>query len=679
MRKRLTLEPQIIQYLIDHGSSPIDILIKSLHKKTGVVEEKIEIRIKKMTKQKKLILNGKYVSLKTNTKEESDRKYDEVFELGPIKLARKGRTISLQSQWKEEEHEEFVRITQEKLPELKKDLEDKFQTIEELILKNFDPLDVLAYVSAKNLLADPETYTESSFQGKQLFPEIIQNIVLKNKIEKYGTETNRDNISQIDGHLSDLFSKLINYITADTLVRTDLTPVEKDIYVRVLFNFLMLRGDAYPQHYKQITLKLFSQIKDILAPKGFTIEQYWSTLEELWRQIQYNYNEPPKRLFEEHSKFVEFAREEEKKRTSPREIIEKFKADFASRKKEIDPVLSKLTDLLLKGSFEIEINNRTNQKLLDLLSMNFGDNRDWSSPLDKSDIAIKPIIKINDKYYCFLVVHLGRNVIQIIESILSDKEKQQIKYSDIKGNFFEEKALKLLDDLIKGETYHNLKYPKGNEIDGIIVLNDLVFLIEIKGRKRRIVAGVSDVLKLTKEDFEAHINQAFEQTKKALNYINSKDMVEFKDEKGIVVLKLQKDVIKKIYLINVTLENFSDLSLNLNLIKSWDSNLIKGKQYPWIVSIYDLLVINELLEKQTNAFLKYLDERIEVERKNNLQAIDELDFFGYFLDHGSLAKEKDLKNVKSPLIHGYSEKIDRWYSYLRGEVKSAEKPKLKTL
>ena len=679
MRKRLTLEPQVIQYLIDNGSSHIDSLVRSLNKKTGVAEAKIDFRIKKMAKQKKISLSGEYVSLKTTLKEESVKHYDEIFELGPIKLARKGRTISLQAQWTQKEHEAFLRITREKLPEMKRELERKYQTIEKLILENFDPLDVLAYVSARNFLGDPETYTESSFKGIQLFPEIIQNVILKHIIEKYGTETNRDRIHQIDKHLPDLFSKLTNYIMADTLVRTDLTPVEKDIYGRVLLSFLMRRGDAYPQHYKEIALGLFSEIKDTLESKGFTIEEYWSMSEELFRQIHYNYNEPPKRLSEEHSKFIKLASEEEEKGTSPEEIIGKFRADFASRRGELDPILSKLTELLRKGSFEIQINDKINQRLLDLLSMTFGDNQGWRSPLDKSDIAIKPVIRANDKYYCFLIAHLIRNAISIIESILSEREKQQIKYSDIKGHFFEEKALKLLGELIGGKTYSSLKYPKDNEIDGIIALDDLVFLIEVKGKKKRIVAGVSDVLKLTKEDFEAHITEAFEQTKKALDYINSRDRVEFKDEKGTVVLKLQREAIKKIYLINVTLESFSDLSLNLNLVKAWDPDLIAGNQYPWIISIYDLLVINELLEKQTDPFLKYLDERIKVERENDLQAIDELDFFGYFLDHGNLAKERSLKNLKSPIIHGYSEKIDRWYSYLRGEVGQAEKPALKTL
>jgi rhamnogalacturonyl hydrolase YesR len=63
---------------------------------------------------------------------------------------------------------------------------------------------------------------------------------------------------------------------------------------------------------------------------------------------------------------------------------------------------------------------------------------------------------------------------------------------------------------------------------------------------------------------------------------------------------------------------------------------------------------------------------------SDLQTTDELDLLGYFFEHGDLRKEEYLKDVSGGLfIHGYSEKIDRWYSYLSGEVKSAEKPMLK--
>jgi len=64
-------------------------------------------------------------------------------------------------------------------------------------------------------------------------------------------------------------------------------------------------------------------------------------------------------------------------------------------------------------------------------------------------------------------------------------------------------------------------------------------------------------------------------------------------------------------------------------------------------------------EKQAGVFIEYLDERIEIAKNQDLQALDELDLFGYFLEHGNLTKEKSRATVKSPIIHGYSEKIDR--------------------
>ena len=116
--------------------------------------------------------------------------------------------------------------------------------------------------------------------------------------------------------------------------------------------------------------------------------------------------------------------------------------------------------------------------------------------------------------------------------------------------------------------------------------------------------------------------------------------------------------------------------MDINLIKSWDSDFIKGSEYPWIVTVYDLIVISDLLEKDKNGFINYLNERRTVARHSSLEAMSELDYFGYYLDYGNLKKLKKLKPATSVFIQGFSEEIDRWYSYLRGEVKYAEKPAL---
>lgn len=629
-----------------------------------------------MVSKGELLVRNEMVSRISSSEIQRDHKYDETFELGPITLGRKGNIVSVKSEYKKKDIEETRREAKKQLPLVRIDIEEGLKEIERLILEAYDPLDVVAYLSSKNMLIDPEADTESSFEGKQLLPEIVQNIVLKNDLKKY-TGGERKDIDKFHELTSNLSLKLNAYLFIEALAREDLTLAEGEVYFHVVSSFLWVRGDAYPQHYREVSLELFSKINNVLKNKGYTIEEYWATVDEIDRQIHYNFNEPIKKLRLEHARFIEFADDEMKKGTNPREIVGKYRQDAAERIKSLQSDLKKLSEIALKGSFEIEIKNEINQKLVDSLSMEFGENRQWTNPLDKSDIAIKPIIRADEKYYCFLTPHLIRNVIPIIESQLTQSDRENTAYSDIKGDYFETKTIQLLNKMIRGKAYLKLVYPKGNEIDGIIVLDDIILLIEAKGKKKRIIAGVNDVLELTKEDFIAHIAEACNQTKRALEYIQSKEEVEFRDRNGTVTLKIRKDKIRKFYQINVCLDNFSKLALDINLVKAWIPDVIKTKDYPWVVSVYDLIIISDLLEKETAAFITYLDERLKVAEISSPEALDEIDYLGYFFENGSLDMPRDLKTANSTLIIGFSEKIDRWYSYLRGEVAGAERPVLK--
>lgn len=142
-----------------------------------------------------------------------------------------------------------------------------------LILQDYDPLDVLSYITTENMLIDPETDTESSFQGKQLLPEIVQNIVLKNDIEKY-TGSNRKGIEKFDELTKNLALNLNNNLLTEALSRDDLSLAEGEVYFHVLSTFMLVRGDAYPQHFKEISIELFSKINESLKAKGYTIEEY---------------------------------------------------------------------------------------------------------------------------------------------------------------------------------------------------------------------------------------------------------------------------------------------------------------------------------------------------------------------------------------------------------------------
>ncbi len=453
-----------------------------------------------------------------------------------------------------------------------------------------------------------------------------------------------------------------------------MTFAEGEIYYHILANFLLVRGDAYPQHYKEISFELFSLINELLTKKGFTIEAYWQTVEEIDRQIRYNFNEPNKVLIQEHKKFLKFVDEEIKKGLQPEEILAKYRTESREKLKQLDPILTKLSEIALKGCFEIEVNEKINQNLLNIFAMSFGDSK-WSFPLDKNDSVIKPVIKNGNRFYCFITPHLTRNSISIIENQLTADEKKS--YSDIKGTFFEKKAIETLNRMVLGDAYYGLKYPKGNEIDGIIKRNNVLFLIEVKGKKKRTIAGVEDILSLTREDLRAHVLSAFDQTNRALEYIKSKPEVEFRDKDSNIILRIKQNEIEKIYKIVVSLEEFAKLTLDMNLVRAWIPEDVKSSEYPWTVSIYNLLIISDLLEADPDGFIKYLSERLQVAENSAIDAVDEIDYLGYFMEKGDLKKTREMSAGDYVQIIGFSEKIDRWYSYLRGEVENADKPSRK--
>ena len=66
-----------------------------------------------------------------------------------------------------------------------------------------------------------------------------------------------------------------------------------------------------------------------------------------------------------------------------------------------------------------------------------------------------------------------------------------------------------------------------------------------------------------------------------------------------------------------------------------------------------------------------------VAKSSSLEAIDEIDYLGYFFENGNLDRLKKVEAATLVMIHGFSEEIDRWYSFKRGEIENAEKPVLK--
>lgn len=664
--------------LLDRRNYHKDELIAETKRISGAEEHKIESRLKKLIDSDKIYLyDGDTIS--KNSPFEVSETFDERYDYESVTLARKGRVTYIIPKLDSKKQKEKIDRIKLNLPEFKREVAHLLTGIENLIIQSFNPLDILGHTTIFNLACDPETYAESSFKGKQFFVELLHNVVLRHNFNEFPKESDFTKLDELKRLLDNYWIKFNNLIMYEIVAEDNLSDNEKDVLFYTLTHFLFERGQAYPQHIKEIAEELFSKTDQVLLKKGFTIKDYYSTLKEIGNQIDLNHSKVsdfPSRLKEEHDEWLKFLEINLGMGKPLQEIIFEYRQKIHVNREDLLRSHKEFAKIIEspKNIFEIKLNENINKSLLDNLAIGFNSNYNWFSPYDISSVPLKPIIKVEGKYYCFIIQHLIRNVMPIIESLLPYDEERN--YSKIKGDYFESKTLELIKNILPtAQIYSKLEYPRRTELDGLVIYDDNLFLVEVKGKKRRCIACAQDILKMTKEDVQEQINKPFEQSKRALEYIKSKEISEFRmKEEGITISVKEKDF-KNIFLINVTADSFSEFTTNLNILKSWDQTLLVGDIYPWNVNIYDLLVVTDLLENP-NDFIDYISERIRLSKNIDIRAIDELDYLGYYLENGSLTKDKETGNsLVPPMVVGFSENIDRWYSYLNSEVGSAEKPR----
>lgn len=190
MGKRRKLEPHIFRHLGEKGNTRLDLLINYLNKETGVSKDKIKFRIEKLASKGELSIKNNIVSRVVNSRRSKDQTFDETYQLGNIVLGRKDNLVSIESKLGAGDIKDFRKNAKKNLPSVKRDFGNKLKEIEESILKDHNPLDVLAFITTKNLLTDPETYTESSFKGNNYFQKLCKisfsRIILENTLDQIG-------------------------------------------------------------------------------------------------------------------------------------------------------------------------------------------------------------------------------------------------------------------------------------------------------------------------------------------------------------------------------------------------------------------------------------------------------------------------------------------------------------
>ncbi|MGJ5667833.1 hypothetical protein QLG13_08185 [Rhodococcus aetherivorans] len=324
----------------------------------------------------------------------------------------------------------------------------------------------------------------------------------------------------------------------------------------------------------------------------------------------------------------------------------------------------------------------------------------------RSPLRMQPILRASDGTYAVphdaLLVHAIR---ERVEVALKTDNVAWTAYQVHRGNYLEQATISLLAAHLPGnKTDAGFKYlvpdnetqcapeqyTKEVEGDGLIVVDDVAIILEAKAvaLRPRSRTGLAGPLW---QDLRRMVTVAAEQSDRMRHRILHDGGLRLIDGSW-----LNLNHIREVHTIAATLDDLSGIATVTHQLVT--AGLLTEANIPWIVSLHDLRVINELIERPAELLL-YLRRRTDPELTKRIRTADELDYFMYFLS-GDLYVEPDpdvrrreLPNLATitgeqrrryrqqsgtvELRESLTDEIDRWYLGQVSEYhREVDKPRL---
>lgn len=477
------------------------------------------------------------------------------------------------------------------------------------------------------------------------------------------------------------------------------------IKLRVMGDTLHVRGNGYDSHIIEVYKETFAPHNDFLQKfYGFNSEDIYNAIRRLDILVaskignaygsSLSYDRLMEWMNEKGNEVIDKEMEE-----TGKPFIQQFTTDNPDLYDASTPYSVSAVSLdYIKGYsrlFWVIPKDEIEQNIFDLLSHEFGDNSTFLQgkfagfPLGDSIIYTKPLIKVDGRFYCFSVNLAFRNIFNITANLLQsadavyyDNQFKNNTSPNSRDNYIEIKVKRLFEKLLPSvQFYHSLDYEimengisKKPELDILGVGTDTLYIIEVKAgelnkkHKRGAILGLKDRLKET-------VNEGSYQCYRAEKFIadNPTPTFSYIDNNQRKNLKIDQGKNYQIVKISVTYEHLSDVSVNLKyLIES--GVLSPTYKWTWIVSIYDLMIFADLIESEDD-FKEYLQYRLALYERDDIEFYDEIDILGFFLGNNfPLPAQKKGERI---MMLSFKNAIDTYYTRKDVGLPNAIKPKRK--
>lgn len=625
--------------------------------------------------------------------------------------------------------EEIKAMYQEVFAKISKDRDRYFIWIKEEIdkviemINAYDKIYVLGGLATKLIRATPTPYSHflENYQGtdkKEVNEDLLEpddeiELLLEYAMS-IATATENKNKGKIPSEaaiqaIRDQLSR-IKYNMGMWEISADIPEGgnESDHWLRtnIIAESINVRGNGYQTHIIEIYKELYAPFNDFIKElHQFDADDLLTVLLRL-DSLVFSKIGNPFGVTQSHKRLTEWMEQQGKEKIF--QVMQETGKHFIMQFTEANPdlrsedapeqvIARSLTDISSYNIIYWVIPQSDTERLVfEKLSVEFGDNTQFFLPdkfkafiLNDSAIKYQPLVRERDKFYHFSL-NLGfRNIFRITEELIRSASAKYFEYQyqgntnkDSKDNYVERKTMALFRKLLPtANFYHSLDYMfnedgnlKKTELDILGISSNAVYIIEVKAgvltdkHKRGALKGLKDRLEQT-------VSAGAYQCHRALNYINDSEKPAFTyvDENTRKTLEIDKQNIKSYYKITVTFEHLSSIGTNLRHLIS-AGVMSEEYKWSWIVSLFDLMVFADLIPTEEQ-FKNYLDNRLALYEREDLDFNDELDILGYAMEgHFPLAPADPDQYFQ---MLKFSDEIDQYYNTVGMGLPGAKKPEFK--
>ena len=218
--------------------------------------------------------------------------------------------------------------------------------------------------------------------------------------------------------------------------------------------------------------------------------------------------------------------------------------------------------------------------------------------------------------------------------------------------------------------------PQGRaEVDGLVIYDDVVIVIEGKGAPLKLPALRGSVDKYVKQ-LRQLVTTGSEQLDRDRSYVATGTPARFYDRHGRCVAEITGTSVRRCYQMLPCLDGLREIGTSMTKLATL--GVIEESATPWIISVTDLNVVIDLLQRPAE-LVGYLEFRARWLREPAVVVIDELELLVMYLYQVDLASRIAQVPEGGRVMHAPSQAIlDAWYDGQAGEGPEVDRPRIKT-